>query len=558
MQIGKGVGVGLRAAHYREFLQQRPPLDWLEVHTENYFQAGGWDRQVLFDLRRDYPVSLHGVGSGLGSAQGFSPEHWHAIETLVRELEPCLVSEHLCWGSVHDRNLNDLLPLPLSLAALDLFCERIDWVQERLKRPILIENVSTYLRYRVDAMSETEFLLALARRTGCQILLDVNNLYVNQCNHDESAIAAIHAIADAAPGVVGEIHLAGHLRADDVVIDNHGSTVADAVWDLYRLAIQRLGAVPTLIEWDTDIPTLPVLLGEADKARTIVLEASSGMSGTPVQQAARVIRTQVVNPGLHEVQAGPDDVGGIQLAFSDGLFAPDLPRLPFFAGSGETAMRRFARYRGNLVATWEKTMAAVFPVLEALVGEEFFAALARAYGHAYPSNSGDLNQFGNRFAQFLREFPHVAQYPYFPDVAALEWSLHRAYYAAEGTNGLDAAQLTAWSPEQLDATCFTLHPAASLLRSDFAVVQVWQAHQPGTDLEFPEQLNQSSHTLVYRPEWRPQVVALSPASYAALSGMVSGLTFGAALDAAFELDEAFDVAAHLQQCLGLLQMAHQD
>lgn len=545
MQTGKEVGVGLRAAHYREFLQQRPPLDWLEVHTENYFQSGGWDRHVLFDLRRDYPISLHGVGLGLGSAQGFSLDHLQRVQALVEEVEPCLVSEHLCWGAVHDRNLNDLLPLPLSSAALDLLCQRVDLVQERLKRPILLENVSTYLRYRVDAMTEIEFLLALAKRTGCQILLDVNNLYVNQCNHGESALAAIHAIADAAPELVSEIHLAGHLHADDVVIDNHGAIVADAVWDLYRVALQRLGAVPTLIEWDTDIPALSVLLGEAGKADVIM------------QHAGPRVRTSM--PACSHQESDARSVADMQSAFAAGLFAPDLSELDFesvgFSGPPEQGMRRFARYRGNLAATWEKTMAAAFPVLQALVGEEFFAALARQYGHEYPSDSGDLNQFGSRFAQFLRGFPHVAQYPYFPDVATLEWALQRAYYAADGGNGLSAAQMASWSPDQLEQSCFALQPAACLMQSGFAVVKIWQAHQAQSEVEFPEKLDEPCHALVWRPHWKPQVEALTPAAHAALSSLAAGLSFGVALDAAFELDEDFDVATHLQQWLDLLQMS---
>ena len=186
-----GVGVGLRACHYREFLQQRPVVDWLEVHTENYLQKGGLDRYVLFELRQHYPISLHGVGLGLGSAQGFSDAHLQQVRELADQLQPFLVSEHLCWGAVADRHLNDLLPLPLSWQALDLICQRVDQVQEALRRPILLENVSTYLRYRSDAMGEIEFLAAVAQRTGCQVLLDVNNLYVNQCNQQESAIDAL-------------------------------------------------------------------------------------------------------------------------------------------------------------------------------------------------------------------------------------------------------------------------------------------------------------------------------------------------------------------------------
>ena len=266
------IGVGLRAPHYRQFIEQRPKVDWLEVHTENFLDRSGWDWYVLQQLRRDYPVSLHGVGLGLGSARGFSLSHLERVRALVAQAEPMLVSEHLCWGAVQGRQLNDLLPLALDEAMLALLCERVGQVQDCLGRAILIENVSTYVRYRADSMSEAEFMAALAQRTGCGLLLDVNNLYVNQCNHGEDALAAIAAIA---PGSVGEIHLAGHLVTPAAVIDHHGAQVAPQVWELYRAAAARFGAVPTLIEWDTEVPALDVLLAEAAKARVISDAAAS-------------------------------------------------------------------------------------------------------------------------------------------------------------------------------------------------------------------------------------------------------------------------------------------
>ena len=202
-----GVGVGLRAPHHRQFLEQRPGVGWLEVHTENYLDRSGRDWYVLQQLRRDYPVSLHGVGLGLGSARGFSISHLQRVRELVRAIEPALVSEHLCWGAVGDRQLNDLLPLTLDHAALDLLCARVDQVQDALQRQLLLENVSTYARFNGDAMTEAQFMAALAARTGCGLLLDINNLYVNQCNHGEDALAALAAIM---PGTVGELHLGGH------------------------------------------------------------------------------------------------------------------------------------------------------------------------------------------------------------------------------------------------------------------------------------------------------------------------------------------------------------
>lgn len=259
-----GVGIGLRAPHYRELLARERCTDWLEAHSENYFGDGGYDLHVLARLRERYPVSLHGVGLGLGSAAGYSTSHLKRLASLVRRIEPALVSEHLCWGAVDGRVLNDLLPLPMTREALELMCGRVAEMQDVLQRRVLIENVSSYVRFAGDEYDEAGFLNELARRSGCGILLDVNNLYVNQLNHGADAAAQIDAIA---PQHVGEIHLAGHLVTDLAVIDHHGARVADAVWALYDRAVAHCGCVPALIEWDTDVPDLDVLIDEAAIAR---------------------------------------------------------------------------------------------------------------------------------------------------------------------------------------------------------------------------------------------------------------------------------------------------
>jgi uncharacterized protein (UPF0276 family) len=529
-----GVGVGLRAPHYRDFLEQRPKVGWLEVHTENYLSQSGWDWHVLQQLRRDYPVSLHGVGLGLGSARGFSDLHLERVRALVERVDPILVSEHLSWGAVHDRNLNDLLPLTLNQAALDLLAERVEQVQERLRRRILLENVSSYVRFRDDAMSEAEFMAALARRTGCGLLLDVNNLYVNQCNHGEDALAALAAIA---PGSVGEIHLAGHLATPEAVIDHHGAAVAQPVWDLYRAALARFGSLPTLIEWDTDIPPLDELLGEARKAEVIAGAFSARLF--PRQAGAASVVSKAA-PGM----------AGQQQAFVTALFAPDAAAPVLAQLKGAAAEHGLALYRGNLTATWDKTLSAAYPVLRQLVGDEFFSALSRAYGMAHPSGDADLNRFGATFAQFLEGFEHVAEYPYLPDMARLEWALHRAHFGADAS-GLGADALAALTPGQLEAARFTLHPACTLFASNWAVVGLWRAHQPGSGVDFPAPRESPSLALVARPHWKAELAPLSQAAHAALGVLAAGEPFGAALDAAFEIDEAFDVAAHLQQWLQL-------
>lgn len=559
-----GVGIGLRAPHYRDFLDQRPRAGWIEVHTENYLDQGGWDWHVLQSLRRDYPVSLHGVGLGLGSARGFSAAHLDRVGRLVRDVQPALVSEHLCWGAVFDRHLNDLLPLTLNHAALDLLSERVQRVQDKLQRAILLENVSTYVRFRDDAMSEAEFLAELARRTGCGLLLDINNLYVNQCNHGEDALAAIAAIA---PGTVGEIHLAGHLVTPEAVIDHHGATVAEPVWRLYEAALRRFGALPTLIEWDTDIPPLEVLLAEAEKARRVAAPFVAAPPATDLAARTRrasrasaaagrmaAVRTATIPKDLSPdlpVQSGPsrrDDLAAGQSAFANGLFAlaDSGPALASFMPGGRNE-QRYALYRGNLSATWAKTLAAAYPVITQLVGDEFMAALGKEYGRAHPSASGDLNQFGGHFAAFLAGFPHTADLPYLPDMARLEWTLHRAHYAQDAP-ALAASDLAAVPPDELETARLRLRPASAALAFEWNVVPLWLAHQPAGP-PFPDDMHVPSHGLVVRPRWKTELLPLTPAAQAALAVLQAGGDFGAALDAAFDIDEAFDVAGQLQAWL---------
>ena len=257
------VGIGLRQPHYREVFERAPALGFLEVHSENFFLDGGASMHTLDRARAAYPVSLHGVGLSLGSADAFAERHLAKLQRLVERIEPALVSEHLSWGSVAGRHFNDLLPLPLTHDALGLLCARVDRVQSALKRPILIENVSAYVAYRDVDMSETSFLAELARRTGCGLLLDINNLYVNAVNLGLDPMAGWDALA---AQTIGEIHLAGHTCTEAGLIDTHGAPVCDEVWALYDAACARFGPRPTLIEWDTDLPTLDVLLGEAATA----------------------------------------------------------------------------------------------------------------------------------------------------------------------------------------------------------------------------------------------------------------------------------------------------
>ncbi len=260
-------GIGLRAPHYRRILEDRPALGWLEVHSENYFGNGGVPAYFLERFRNQYPLSLHGVGLSLGSTDPLDRGHLEQLRELISAYEPALVSEHLSWGSVGGRYLNDLLPLPYTEEALDHLVSRVQQVQESLGRQILVENISCYLQYGHSTIPEHEFLSSLAARSGCGILLDINNVYVNARNHGLDAEQYLRAMP---PALVQEIHLAGHTvntiedatGRQEILIDTHNQRVCDDVWALYTLALGLMGAKPTLIEWDTDLPDLDVLLDE--------------------------------------------------------------------------------------------------------------------------------------------------------------------------------------------------------------------------------------------------------------------------------------------------------
>jgi len=265
-------GVGLKAEHYREILQTKPDIGWFEVHAENYMGAGGPPHAYLTAIREHYPLSLHGVGLSIGADRPLDTDHIDRLKVLIERYEPGLVSEHLAWSSHGAAFLNDLLPVPYHQASLDLVCDHLGQVQDRLGQAILLENPSTYVSFSTSDMEEVEFLSEIARRSGCGLLLDVNNVHVSTTNHDTDPIAYLNQFP---VHFVGEIHLAGfatdtHATDGTILIDAHDRQVAERVWELYAHTLGRCGAVPTLIEWDNDIPDWSVLSAEAARAEVLL------------------------------------------------------------------------------------------------------------------------------------------------------------------------------------------------------------------------------------------------------------------------------------------------
>ncbi len=262
------VGIGLRYPHLVQFSeQQSDQIGWVEVHSENFYSLGGPDFEYLYKIRERYPVSLHGIGMSLGSVNGLDEGHIALVKGLMDIIDPFLISDHLSWNTVSNKFLPDLLPTPFNKESLDIFADNISFVQDKLQRKILLENPSTYFEYINSTYSEPEFLNALMQKTGAGILLDVNNVYISGLNNGWSPRDYIDAIN---PSFVGEMHVSGHsqkkiLDNESLYIDSHDNLVCDEVWQLFEFALKKFGILPTMVEWDINIPALEVLLGEAAK-----------------------------------------------------------------------------------------------------------------------------------------------------------------------------------------------------------------------------------------------------------------------------------------------------
>jgi uncharacterized protein (UPF0276 family) len=278
-KINKGsVGIGLRTPHYQDVLDLRPDLDFLEVHSENYFNPDSRNRFYLEKIAQHYPMSFHGIGLSLGSSEAISKNHLNKLKALVDIFQPALISDHLSWSSLHNHFFNDLLPIPYTFDALQNFVKNVNQVQDYLQRQILIENPSSYLEYKNIDMEEPEFINEIISQTGCGLLLDLNNIYVSATNHQYSVDTYLETINSQA---VQEIHLAGFTKKevnnDTILIDTHSTYVSDEVWDIYRkyTTTSKTDAI-TLIEWDLDIPALGELIAEQNKARKIRKQIFAG------------------------------------------------------------------------------------------------------------------------------------------------------------------------------------------------------------------------------------------------------------------------------------------
>jgi uncharacterized protein len=470
-----GFGVGLRPKHYREFLETKPPVDWVEAISENFMGVGGRPLAVLEKVRRDRPVVLHGVSLGIASAEALDERYLKDWKALVERVEPAIVSDHLCWGRAHARYSHDLLPVPFTEETVAHVVERVTRVQEFLGRKLALENVSSYLTFAQSSMTEWEFLSEICARSGCELLLDVNNIFVSSRNHGFDPDAYLAGVP---AGSVVQLHLAGHQRRPELIIDTHDGPVSDEVWALYARALGRFGAVSTLIEWDDGVPPLEVLLAEAEKARKIEPASTSeaGRQRPPVHpERSRVAlgrrdsQHAHVQDILFSAICDPTPVSEEAQA----LVAPHPPL---------TSKARIEVYAEMYWLRMRDVLRDAFPKVRTGLGDELFDAVVADFLRAHPSTQASLDRLGAPFPAFLED----AQ-PEWAAVAALEWARAESFIAPDAAV-VSFAELQAHPSEVWGELFLAAHPSVRVVpgqvvwRKGFQVFQATIAEREETAL----------------------------------------------------------------------------
>lgn len=541
-------------------------MDWFEATSENYMTTGGRPLWVLEQVRRRAPVALHGVSMSIGSVDPLDRGYLERLKVLADRIEPSFVSDHLCWAAVERRNLHDLLPLPFTEEALDHITARVDEVQAFLGRRILLENVSSYITYSHSTLTEWDFLSEVSRRSGCGVLLDINNIYVNAVNHGFDPMEFVRGIPAAA---VGYCHLAGHTNMGKWLFDTHSKPVIDPVWGLYRAALDLYGKKSTLIEWDEDIPDWDRLSEEAAKARKIHdaaparSRAAAGeaviSSGGAVPGAAKLAEVQTwmrrrIYPDLAE--AGVEDGGTAEKP------AGPTPgtRIELNPQGGEPGEARLEVYAGGYPARIAESLKESYEAVRHILGEGVFLKVAYAYADTRPSESYDLGLAGRRFPDFLKGARVTEKLPFLPDLARLEWKVAESFHAYDAPP-MDTALLAGFSPEDWENLVFDFRPSAALFGSAWPVVDLWRARRTPIAEFDVDVANRPQNALIVRSGFKVVCEALEFEEFEALQGLAAGRTLGAVCDELAarlegDADLPLDVWFSRWAALGLFTSAH--
>lgn len=471
-------GLGVRPELFAAIEQSKPDFGFLEAHSENYF-GESISRTKLLNLREHYPISLHGVGLSLGRADDLDQSHLLQLKALADEVDPLFISEHLAWSAYSHRHLPDLLPLPLTDVALNVMCEHVDRMQTALGRSVLVENPSNYLVFDQLQIPEPEFLNELAQRTGCGLLVDVNNVHVSARNVGRDARDYVRALDNR---FISQYHLAGYTevnrtigeRTETLLIDTHNAPVYPPVWELFEFTLAEHGARPTLFEWDSDFPELSVLKAECDKADQ------------------HLSRHQCVvehgQPKSLSLSALPEPLKVEQELFLDSI----LELAPEVKSVNTSYKHRIWVYQNNVFAALQDFLAEVFAGTRGVVGADFFKQMAQRYVQLTPPKQGNIHLYGHTFCDTVAEFEGLKDLPYLKDVINFEWALHSAYYSRV-SNALDPSSI---AQDELLQMPIDVNDSVSLIRSDYPILEIQRQSMPDYAGEILIDLSKSQDKLL--------------------------------------------------------------
>lgn len=526
-----GCGVGLRSEHYGIILEKNPPMDWFEAVSENFMDTGGRPFHILKKIRAHYPVALHGVALSIGSADPLNSSYLQRLKNLIERIDPFIVSDHLCWTGIEGKQIHDLLPLPYTGEAVRHVVERVLYVQDFLKRRILLENVSSYVTYRHSELTEWEFLAEVSKRSGCGILLDLNNIYVNSKNHGFDPESYLRRLSASS---VEQFHLAGHTDMGEYLFDTHGGEVIDPVWELYQKALGVWGQVPTLIEWDEKIPSFERLAEEAARARRFYerapLEGLRTMEYDAAEPEFPAAEIEKENRSLKETQAW----------FKKKILPYEEP-----AGMVEDILNpqgsvsgaeRLSVYSGGYIARIGEALKEAYEAVRHVLGEDAFHQLCLRYASGFPSENYNLSMAGRYLPQFLSQDALSKKLPFLPDLAMLEWKIIEAFHSFDKQPLLRDA-LGRLSLEDWERAVFEFQPSAQLMPSSWPVLDIWQARKAPVESIKIQLEGCPQKVLVFRSGLETRCVLLGEDQYRFLKVLSAGKTLGEACEDIQEISE---------------------
>lgn len=508
-----GFGLGLRPKHYPHIFEHSPAVDWFEIISENFMDTGGRPRRNLDRIRADYPIVMHGVALSIGTVDPLNSTYLRQLKQLMDDIEPAWVSDHLCWTGVAHKTLHDLLPVPYTEEALRHIVQRILAVQDYLGRPIALENPSTYLEFSGSTIAEAQFIAEMAQRSGCQLLLDVNNVYVTCFNHRLDAKAYI----DALPlNRVVQVHLAGHCHNGTHIIDTHDNFVVDEVWDLYRYATAKAGRTfNTMIEWDDDIPEFEVLYGEMSKAKRIAAELLTPLFAKTFSAPAASVPAQATVALALSQQQLQQAITSTQ-APNSALWIKEKADFP--------ALAQLGVYRNAYRFRLFDSVAEDYPVLRRVLGDALFDACLHQFIEAITPAHYNIARYSEEFPAYVGQFYPDQHFAH--EVAQLENVLTQLADAPE-TVALQPADLAHLTPELLMQMVLAPRAALRLVAFTYPVNAYYTQVMEDQDVAVPT--SAASKLAVFRHEdvvWRMELEA---AEYALLEQLFAGLPVGQAL-----------------------------